>query len=199
MTRLLPHKPDPPDPGDGPRVVAFDDPAAEDVFDALGTDTTRAVLSAVYDSPATASDLSERLDLSIQNTKYHIDKLQDADLLEVTETWYSEQGNEMKVYGPAYSSFAVVGGDHGTGSNVLDRLLPAGTVLGGVLAGALVVESVLGPGGTLYIDADLTQGPLGLVAVEGGIAPGLVFVLGCVFGVGLVALVRSYTSTESEE
>lgn len=81
-------------------VLKFDDMAADEIFETLSSSTTRELLSSLYQQPATASDLAAKHDLSLQNTKYHIDKLSDGGLVKVGGTWYSERGNEMNVYAP---------------------------------------------------------------------------------------------------
>lgn len=108
--------------GEGLRLVGIDDESARAVFDAIGSQTTREILQSIYQEPGTASDIAERTDVSLQNAKYHIDKLIEADLIEVGENWYSEQGNMMKVYTPTNESIVMVAGNSDTSASIKETL-----------------------------------------------------------------------------
>jgi DNA-binding transcriptional ArsR family regulator len=84
---------------------------SDDVLDALAADTRRRVYRALFDQPATASALADRLDESVQTVHYHISTLEDAALVETVDTQYSEKGNEMAVYGPASDPIVFVGNE----------------------------------------------------------------------------------------
>jgi len=113
MSSLLPLEPTPPTRDEReiePRLVDFEDDDAEEILAAVSSTTARRLLGAVYDEPRTASDLADEIDTSVQNVSYHLDRLCDADLLEIVETWYSEQGREMAVYGPTSASLVLYTG-----------------------------------------------------------------------------------------
>jgi DNA-binding transcriptional ArsR family regulator len=128
------------------RVLSIDEDAADEVFAALSSETARTILSALYEEPRTASDLADVGDTSLQNVRYHLEKLRDAGLVEVVDTWYSSRGTEMKVYAPADASVVMFAGDEDTGLSLREAL---GRLVGGVgilgLA-SLAVERVFGPG-----------------------------------------------------
>jgi len=92
-----------------PETVSLAD--AGDVVDALTSKTARAVLDGIYEEPTTASDLVTETDTSLQNVQYHLERLREAGLIEVVDTWYSEKGREMEVYGPANDPMVIVAGD----------------------------------------------------------------------------------------
>jgi DNA-binding transcriptional ArsR family regulator len=132
MAGLLPSKPDI-DPSDEPRVVGLDSDDADELIDALSSSTTRAVLAALHEDPASASELADRVDTSLQNVQYHLRKLEDAGLVEVGDTVYSEKGREMNVYVPSDRALVVVAGrqEETTGLKAaLSRLLGGVGVLG---------------------------------------------------------------------
>jgi DNA-binding transcriptional ArsR family regulator len=83
------------------QVLGVDEEETADVFEALASNTARRMLTAIYDEPAPPSALAERLDMSLQNISYHLDNLEDAGVVEVADTRYSEKGKEMNVYAPA--------------------------------------------------------------------------------------------------
>lgn len=82
------------------RTLPFTD--AGQIFEALSSETARRILAAVYDSPAPPSDIADSVDTSIQNVGHHLDRLENAGLVETVETWYSEKGVEMDVYAPSH-------------------------------------------------------------------------------------------------
>jgi DNA-binding transcriptional ArsR family regulator len=132
MADLLPSKPDI-DPNEEPRVVGLDSDAADELIDALSSTTTRKILAALHEEPASASTLADRVDTSIQNVQYHLRKLENAGLVEVGDTVYSEKGREMNVYVPADRALVVVAGreEETTGLKAaLSRLIGGIGVLG---------------------------------------------------------------------
>ena len=94
-----------------PRLVDMDDERADEVFEALASGTTRRMLSALHEEPRTASDLAGVTNTSVQNAQYHLGKLQDVDLIESVDTWYSERGTEMTVYAPADEALVLFAGE----------------------------------------------------------------------------------------
>jgi DNA-binding transcriptional ArsR family regulator len=145
MADLLPSSPDP-SAGDGgdPRVIGVDSDDADDLLDALQSETARDLLGVLYDEPATPSGLAEEVDTSIQNVRYHLDKLADADLVEVADTIYSEKGREMKVYAPAAKPLVVFAGNDEETPGIeaaLSRLLGGLGVLG---LSSLAVQRIFG-------------------------------------------------------
>jgi DNA-binding transcriptional ArsR family regulator len=110
-----------------PRLVELDDETADEVFEVLASGTTREMFLSLHEQPQAASDLAEQTDTSVQNAQYHLEKLSDADLIEVVDTWYSERGSEMKVYAPCDDSLVLFAGEDTRGSleRILTRLVGA--------------------------------------------------------------------------
>ncbi|SDR43771.1 ArsR/SmtB family transcription factor [Natronobacterium texcoconense] len=109
------------DEPDDPTVVGLEGEDADQLFDALGSETSRAVLQACYEEGRTRSELAEELETSVQNVGYHVDKLESADLLEAVETRYGENGREVTVYEPSKRAVVVAAGEPG----LVDRLAEA--------------------------------------------------------------------------
>lgn len=152
MARLLPFRQsDTPHKPRHPRLVELDDEAADAVFAALSTETARSILGRLYDEPGTATDVAEAADTSLQNARYHLDKLQAADLVEPVDTWYSSRGTEMTVYAPTNEPLVVAAGPDEQTSvlrSALGRLVGGLAVLG--LASLLIDRLArLGPAGLL--------------------------------------------------
>ena len=139
MARLLPSTPDLSAAEESaPRVIGIDGEDADDLLGAIASGTARQLLTALHDEPAAPSELADRVDTSLQNAQYHLGKLEDAGMIEVIDTVYSEKGREMKVYAPADRPLVVVaGGEEETRSlrSAVSRLL------GGIAA--LAITSLL--------------------------------------------------------
>ena len=91
--------------------IVVDDEQQTDVLQTVSSDTAQQILAALDDEPATTSDISEAIDTSIQNAKYHLDHLCEADLVKVVDTWYSKKGAEMTVYALAVEELVIQFGD----------------------------------------------------------------------------------------
>ncbi|GAA0718061.1 DNA-binding transcriptional ArsR family regulator [Halorubrum trapanicum] len=164
MSRLLPSLPDTPPEEREPRVVGVDDDEADDLIAALGSETARAILSTLHDRPATKSELAKEVDTSLQNVQYHLSRLDEADLVDVVDTAYSEKGREMDVYAAADEPLVLFAGgsEESTGiKTALMRLLGGYGIIGlaavaaqRLLAvGSLGGPSVGGDAGTATTDA----------------------------------------------
>ena len=111
MSALLPQKPPVERSGSDSHVVSLGDDGSDAVFSVLSSTLARRVLAELYRSPATQSELADRVDTSIQNVSYHLDNLVDAGLVDIVDEWYSEKGRRMDVYAPEGSPLVLVVGD----------------------------------------------------------------------------------------
>jgi DNA-binding transcriptional ArsR family regulator len=147
MMSLLPSEPDP-EVEAGPRVIGVDSDDAEDVLAALSSKTARELLSALHEDPAPPSRLADRVDTSLQNAQYHLEKLETAGAVEVVDTAYSEKGREMDVYAPADQPLVIFAGDEGESTlrSALSRLLGA---VGALAVVSLAVQALFGRGSLL--------------------------------------------------
>ncbi|WP_323674326.1 helix-turn-helix domain-containing protein [Halorubellus sp. PRR65] len=151
MADLLPSTPDTSAVEDAePRVIGLDSEDADDLIGALSSGTARELLTALHEDPATPSKLADRVDTSLQNTQYHLEKLEDADVIEVIDTAYSAKGREMKVYAPANQPLVVFAGgeEKSTGLKAaLTRLLGAFALLAGL---SVLLQALVGDLGALF-------------------------------------------------
>lgn len=92
------------------RVVGLGTEDADLVFAALASDTRRTIFAAVCEAPGTPSTLADRTGTSLQNSLYHLRRLEAAGLVEIVHTRYSPKGREMDVYAPTNAPLAVVMG-----------------------------------------------------------------------------------------
>lgn len=148
MSRLFPFRSSAEIQDETPRVLSLSGDEADDVFAALSSGTARTLLAALYDEPRPTSELADELDTSIQNARYHLGNLQDAGLVEVVDTWYSEQGNEMKVYAPTNGALVLFEGEPETRTTLREAVT---RLLGGV--GVLGLAALLIDRGGDLVDA----------------------------------------------
>jgi DNA-binding transcriptional ArsR family regulator len=81
-----------------PSVLYVDNEQTEQVISTLSGDTAMTTFRMLSDEALTASEVADRLDISVQNASYHLDNLPVAALVEVVDTCYSEKGREMEIY-----------------------------------------------------------------------------------------------------
>jgi DNA-binding transcriptional ArsR family regulator len=193
MADLLPSRPDTSADEADPRVIGLDSEDADDLLSALSSDTAREVLATLHEEPDTPANVADRVDTSLQNAQYHLGNLEDAGLIEVVDTVYSEKGREMNRYAPADRPLVVFAGreEESRGlEGALKNLLGAVGVLG--LASLLVQWYADGSPFAARTGGGGDGGGMGTMSTEaaptaadaaGGLPPGLLFFLG-----GLVAL-----------
>ncbi|MFB6124289.1 MAG: ArsR/SmtB family transcription factor [Haloferacaceae archaeon] len=148
MSGLLPSQSDPDVAADDGelRVVSLTDDDAATLIRSLSSETARAIVAALHEDPATASELSESVSTSLQNVRHHLGQLEEAGVVRVADTRYSVKGREMNVYAPSEDSLVVCIGSETDEERFLDsleRLVGALALLVGV---ALVVQRAFGAG-----------------------------------------------------
>ena len=141
MADILPSRPDLPDDEDKePRVVGLDSEEVDDLLAAISSTTARELLAELHDEPGTPSEVAERVDTSIQNAQYHLDRLETAGLIESAGTAYSEKGREMTVYAPSDRALVVVAGNEDDTTGLQSALTQLLGGLGVVALGSVVVD-----------------------------------------------------------
>jgi len=126
-----------------PDVMAIDDEAADEVFSTLSSATARSILTALYDQPRTASELADEGETSLQNVQYHLNNLSESGLIEVVETWESDQRREMKVYAPTNKALVLFAGDNLHRSSLLDTIKQLVGLVGIFALVSVIVDSVV--------------------------------------------------------
>ena len=147
MADILPTRPDLPDDDEKePRVVGLDSDEVDDLLAAISSATARQVLDELHDEPGPPSDIAGRVDTSIQNAQYHLDRLENAGLIESAGTAYSEKGREMTVYAPSDRALVVVAGNEDDTSGLQSALTQLLGGLGVVALGSVVVDRLVRSG-----------------------------------------------------
>jgi DNA-binding transcriptional ArsR family regulator len=68
------------------------------VLDAIGSETARNILDVIGSESRNTAEIAREVGTSLQNTRYHLDRLCDAGLVEVAGSRYSTKDVEMDVY-----------------------------------------------------------------------------------------------------
>jgi DNA-binding transcriptional ArsR family regulator len=132
------------------RVLDIEGEAADRAFEALSSATARRILTAIYDQPRTPPEVREEVGTSLQNVHYHLDRLEDADLIEPAGVGYSEKGSEMTIYAPRSEAVVLFAGresDRSRLGRILGRVLGLYLLLAVAVAAAGSVRELLAGGG----------------------------------------------------
>jgi DNA-binding transcriptional ArsR family regulator len=133
MGRLLPFETETRAKPDDPQVLDLEDEATAEALSALSSETAREILAALYEDPQTPPDVRDEVGTSLQNVHYHLERLEDADLIQPAGSGYSEKGTEMTVYAPKSEAVVLFAGQQHHRSRLktaLGRLLGAVGILG---------------------------------------------------------------------
>jgi DNA-binding transcriptional ArsR family regulator len=210
MADLLPSRPDTAAAEEtDPRVVGLDDEDADDLLSALSSETSREVLGALHDEPDNPSAIADRVDTSLQNAQYHLDNLEDADLIEPIDTVYSEKGREMTVYAPADRPLVIFAGPDEEREGIRGALRSLLGALGVLSLASLIAQWQLGDlpfvgqagaggdatgggdgGGVSTMDVETASaGADAGAGVGAGLPPGLLVFLGGLVAIAVVGAV----------
>ncbi|PSO02175.1 hypothetical protein B9Q12_01170 [Candidatus Marsarchaeota G2 archaeon ECH_B_SAG-G06] len=80
------------------------------IAEELDNDTGRAIFELIYEGVETVSEISQKLNLTIQLVSYHVEKLLMAGLIKEKDegVWFSEKGRRVKHYAPARIAIMIV-------------------------------------------------------------------------------------------
>jgi len=113
-----------------PDVLTIDDERTDEVLSSVSSETAREILTSVHDSPKIPIDLADELGTTTQNVRYHLDKLEEAGLVEVGDICYSEKGREMSVYEPSDAPSMLVFGQETDGPRMRKVLTKVSSSVG---------------------------------------------------------------------
>ncbi len=129
----------------------------------LSNDSARQVLELLADTPMSASDIAEKLEIPLTTVKYNLDALIDSGLIKVKETKWSVKGRKIKIYAPVRKLIVVVPDktDKKSVADILQRYL---AVLLGAAGLSAIIEWLYQPAHVGMQDArvdlaDVTGGP----------------------------------------
>ena len=128
------------------------------------------------EGPLRLSDIADRLGMSLNAAKYHIENLMNAGLLEIANTRYSVKGRKIKVYRLKNQVFIVAPKMTGI-AQVRSALLKYGAALGifiMVFSFTLVQNFVPLPAVPLHLSGSIQPGQPVPVMTDSGVIPALI-------------------------
>ena len=128
-----------------PTVVFFDDERAEDILSTVQSDTAQAILRSLIREPSSPSELATVVDTSVENVSYHLENLQDQQLIMEYDTVYSEKGREMTVYSITEDPLVVIFGSNENEEDLLRTFSKLASIVGPVGILIAVKESLINP------------------------------------------------------
>lgn len=210
MSQILPFKSEVEVSRDSPRVIALEGEESEAIFSALASDTSRSIYRTLYEEPATASEVADQVDTSVQNARYHLEKLEAAGLIDAVDTWYSSRGNEMTVYA-AMDEALIVAGDKHRSSELRSLFKGSAGAMVFLAALSVIVQGVVaeyftepvrpgvesGDAGNEFLQMDTVPQAVDVLTVE----PGVLVFLGGLVIIGMATAmryqqIRSMTSSD---
>lgn len=167
-----------------PRVIHIDSDSARQTIKAISSETARKILAVLHSDPRPPSQVANAVDTSIANVNYHLDNLQQADLVANVDTWYSDKGREMTVYAPTDDPIVLSGTEDGTGQ-VQSLLKGVGAAVlllavASLLVNWVVTELLVSPERTAIIRKATPAGAIQGVNLT-PVPPGLLFFTGGTF------------------
>lgn len=138
--------------------------------------------------PLRLSDIAERLGMSLNATKYHVDNLMDAGVLEISNTRYSVKGRKVKMYRMKNQIFIVAPSMTGK-QQILSAVLKYGSFLALYIVVALVIVIAVLPIPT----TDITLPLAGALQPEAGVAASVTplpgFLVSCIIALIIAAVI----------
>lgn len=108
-------------------VVGLDDEGGVELLEALSSETARKIVLTLNEEPKPANEVAQAIGTSLQNTTYHLKKLENSGVIRSVGTEYSEKGREMNVYAPSSQPLVIVSAsDTGEVRNALTSASPNG-------------------------------------------------------------------------
>nr|WP_284011607.1 helix-turn-helix domain-containing protein [Halomicroarcula sp. YJ-61-S] len=100
MSRILPTRTDATvERSDTLAVLSLDDDGTRDVIEVLSSETAYEIFRLLNETPATPSQIADQLNQSVQNVHYHLENLESAGMIEVTDTCYLDTARESRPSG----------------------------------------------------------------------------------------------------
>ena len=120
-------------------ILPLNDKNSKKISQIISNDTARNILEAIASVPLSTSELAEKLRIPLSTVQYNLDKLNNAGLVKVERTKYSEKMKEVKIYAPQ-RKFVVIVPEKTGRKDVIAALKRYLTVILFAVAGSGVIE-----------------------------------------------------------
>ncbi len=144
-------------------ILPLNDKNSKEISQIISNDTARNILEAIASEPLSASEIAEKLSIPLTTVQYNLDKLNNAGLVKVERTKYSEKMKRVKIYAPQ-RKFVVIVPEKTDRKNVIAALKRYLTVIFFAVVGSGIIE---------FFTAMRMKGPIGevtrsVIPEEGG-------------------------------
>ena len=120
-------------------ILPLNDKNSKKISQIISNDTARNILEAVASEPLSASEIAEKLSSPLSTVQYNLEKLNNAGLVRVERTKYSEKMKPVKIYAPQ-RKFVVIVPEKMNRKDVIAALKRYLTVIFFAVAGSGVIE-----------------------------------------------------------
>jgi DNA-binding transcriptional ArsR family regulator len=130
-------------------ILPLNDKNSKKISQIISNDTARNILEAIASEPLSTSELAEKLRIPLSTVQYNLEKLNDAGLVKVERTKYSEKMKHVKIYAPQ-RKFVVIVPEKTNRKDVIATLKRYLTVIFFAVVGSGMIEfltmKMKGPG-----------------------------------------------------
>jgi len=120
-------------------ILPLNDKNSKEISQIISNDTARNILEAIASEPLSASELAEKLGIPLTTVQYNLERLNDAGLVKVERTKYSEKMKEVKIYAPQ-RKFVVIVPEKTNRKDVIAALKRYLTVIFFAVVGSGIIE-----------------------------------------------------------
>ncbi len=120
-------------------ILPLNDKNSKKISQIISNDTARNILEAIASEPLSASEIAEKLGIPLSTVQYNLDKLNNAGLVKVERTKYSEKMKHVKIYAPQ-RKFVVIVPEKTNRKDVIATLKRYLTVIFFAVAGSGIIE-----------------------------------------------------------
>ena len=143
-------------------ILPLNDKNSKKITQIISNDTARNILEAIASEPLSASRIAEKLGIPLSTVQYNLEKLNDAGLVKVERTKYSEKMKHVKIYAPQ-RKFVVIVPEKTNRKDVIAALKRYLTVIFFAVAGSGVIEFL-----TMKIKGPIGEVTRSVIPEEGG-------------------------------
>ena len=143
-------------------ILPLNDKNSKKITQIISNDTARNILEAIASEPLSASLIAEKLRIPLSTVQYNLEKLNDAGLVKVERTKYSEKMKHVKIYAPQ-RKFVVIVPEKTNRKDVIAALKRYLTVIFFAVAGSGVIEFL-----TMKIKGPIGEVTRSVIPEEGG-------------------------------
>ena len=143
-------------------ILPLNDKNSKKISQIISNDTARNILEAIASEPLSASLIAEKLRIPLSTVQYNLEKLNDAGLVKVERTKYSEKMKHVKIYAPQ-RKFVVIVPEKTSRGDVIATLKRYLTVIFFAVAGSGIIEFL-----TMRMKGPIEEVTRSVIPEEGG-------------------------------